>query len=131
MKNQFRVVGQVILISAAIMVTLMIKGGAMAAEEKVLVDVKDVTVEKVKDGVFRITAEGTVPTSGWVVNLQPLIYVKPPETWEIEAMGIKPAGIVPQVITPWKASIEMNLSKETRQISVKGKNQTLKKPVPH
>ncbi len=130
MKNKF-VVGQMILILAAVLVTLMIKGGAMATEEKVLVDVKGVTVEKVKEGVFRITAEGTVPTSGWVVNLHPLVYIKPPETWEIEAIGVKPAGVVTQVITPWKASIEMNLSKETRQISVKGKNQPLKKPVPH
>jgi len=102
----------------------------MAAEDKTLVDVQDVTVQKVSDNLFRIKARGTVPTAGWIVNLHPVIYVRPPETWEIEAIGIKPTGVVSQVVTPWDASIEMRFSKETKNVAVKGANGKTKRPVP-
>jgi len=96
------------------------------AEEKVLVEVQEVTVQKVEGNHFRISAKGTVPTSGWVVNLHPVIYIRPPEAWEIEAIGIKPTGVVSEVITKWDASIQMSFSKETKSVSVN----SMKKPVP-
>jgi hypothetical protein len=102
----------------------------MATEEKNLVDVRDVTVQEVNGNLFRIVAKGTVPTSGWVVNLHPVIYIRPPETWEIDAIGIKPTEIVSPVITPWDASIEMRFSKETKNVAVKGLNGAIKKPIP-
>jgi len=92
----------------------------MAAEEETLVEVHDVTVQRVKGNTFRVTANGVVRTSGWVVNLHPVVYIKPPENWMIDAVGIKPTGIVKEVISPWEASVEMNLSKETIRISVRG-----------
>ncbi len=107
----------------------------MATEEKILVEVLNVTVEKIRGNLFRITARGNVRTSGWVVNLHPWIYIRPPENWDIDAVGIKPTGVVMEVITPWEASIEMNLPRDTRHITVhgvslKGENQAITREVP-
>jgi hypothetical protein len=95
-------------------------GGAMATEERILVEIREVTLRKVKENLFRITAKGVVRTTGWVVNLHPMVYIRPPENWDMDAVGIKPTGPVGQVISPWEASIEMNLSQETRHITVHG-----------
>jgi hypothetical protein len=107
------------LICPAVLET-SIREKTMAAEEETLVEVHDVTVQRVKGNTFRVTANGVVRTSGWVVNLHPVVYIKPPENWMIDAVGIKPTGIVKEVISPWEASVEMNLSKETIRISVRG-----------
>jgi hypothetical protein len=92
-----------------------------------LVEVRKVLVERVKGNTFRVTASGVVRTSGWLVNLHPLIYIKPPENWMIDAVGIKPTGVVKEVITPWGASVELILSMETLRVTVRGKSMTGKK----
>lgn len=130
MKIPFLVLSLVILMWAMVLVTPAGNRVTVGEEEKKLVVVQGVTVEKVKAGIFRVTAGGVVGSPGWVVNLEPLFYVAPPETWEIHAMGTLRPGVWPQVETPWKASIEMNLSEETRHVAVKGSNKTIKKPVP-
>lgn len=94
----------------------------MGAEEKEPVDVREVTVEKIKGDTFRITAKGVVRTSGWKVNLEPGAKIPESETQPIYAMGIKPTGVTMQVITPWEASVEMNLTKEIKYVSVKGES---------
>jgi len=53
-----------------------------------------------------------------------------PKTWVIQATGIKPSGDVPELIIDWVRSIEMNLPKQTQQVSVRGSNRTITKPVP-
>ena len=75
-------------------------------------------------------ASGTVPEIGWVVNLHPYIYVRAPTTWEIEALGVRPDGPLPQVITEWEASVDMNLGKDTEEVAVIGRNKTITKRVP-
>ena len=103
----------------------------MAEKQKeLLVDIDNVTVEKVNRNIFYVTVVGKVPTSGWIVNLHPTVYVRSPETWEIQATGIKPNGDVLERITDWVRSIEMNLPKQTQQVSVKGSNRTITELVP-
>jgi len=53
-----------------------------------------------------------------------------PKTWVIQATGIKPSGDVPELIIDWVRSIEMNLPKQTQQVSVRGSNRTITKPAP-
>lgn len=131
MKTRFVVVvGGLVLMWGLLVVTTVVPSLTMAAEQKTLVEVHAVAVEKVKDNVFHVNAKGIVRTSGWVVNLHPVVYVNPPETWVIEAVGIKPTGVVMPVITAWAASVDMSLPTETREVSVKGINQTITEAVP-
>jgi len=99
-------------------------------QKALLVDIDYFTVEKANRSIFYVTVEGKAPTSGWTVNLHPTIYVRSPKTWVIQAAGIKPSGDVLELITDWVRSIEMNLPKQTQQVSVRGSNRTITKPVP-
>ena len=113
---------------AALLLASPISSPAAGESQKTLVDVQDVAVEKVNGNIFSVTVSGIVRTAGWIVNLHPTIYDAPPEIWVIQAVGIEPTGFVAQVITPWTRSIELNLPKETQQVSVEGGNQTIAKP---
>jgi len=134
MVNRFMVVCQAILMGTMVLVTKPILGVTVAAEEKRPAEIGYVSVEKVDKKVFRITAKGIVPNPAWSANLHPMIYSKPPSTWEIEAIAIRSPVFALQPLTPWVLSIEMTLPRETQRISVKGTVkgavQAITKPVP-
>ncbi len=124
----FRAPLSTMILSLAI--SYMFPLGAMAADtESVFLDKVDIT--KDKPGSFLIDAKGYAPTPGWTVELVSETYEKAPETWEISAMGKRPAGIMIQQLTPWKSSIKVSLKRETKRITVKGRRKSITVDVPH
>lgn len=113
-------------ISAAVL-----PGVVMAQENTAPVWVSDVSVEKLKEGKFKITAKGTAPTPGWKIELKPVVYIQEPTDWRIEAVGRRPPGMVAQVITDWQCSLEMGLGTKTKHITVAGRDKEIRKEVPH
>ncbi len=99
-------------------------------EDKKLAAVNEASVERFQDNLFRITVEGSAGSPGWVVNLHPRAYNEPPEIWIIEAVGVLRPGLWAQVVTEWKASVDLYLPQETQRVSVVGGNKTISMPVP-
>jgi len=93
-------------------------------------DVHEVTVEKVGQQTFRITASGFVQGYDWTVNLHASIYLHAPETWIIDAVVIAPTTPSAEVNVPWRASTELFLTLHTHRISVRGQGDTITKSVP-
>ncbi len=135
MKNLFPVVCSLVLMWALTLAATETSGAPMGVEDRGLALVSDVTVKEISKGVFRVTATGIVGDPGWLVNLYPVAYFLPPETWLIHTAKTRLPGTWPQVITPWTASVDMNLSKKTQHVAVEGldkegKVHTITKPVP-
>ena len=135
MKNLFPVAFSLVLMWALTLAATETSGAPMGGEDRDLALVSDVTVKEISEGVFRVTATGIVGDPGWLVNLYPVVHVIPPETWLIHTAKTRRPGSWTQVITPWTASVDLNLSKETQQVAVKGldkegKVHTITKPVP-
>jgi len=77
------VTGHAVLMCAALLLTPSNSSPAAGENRKALVDVQDVTIEKMNGNTFSMTVSGIAPTAGWIVNPHPTIYDAPPEIWVI------------------------------------------------
>ncbi len=102
-----------------------------ASSEPESVYLKQVSITKEKQGLFTVTASGMAPTPGWTVELVSATNQKAPEEWEINAQGTRPEGILPQVLKPWTASLQLSLEPATKRVTVKGKGKSITQDVPH
>jgi len=78
---------------------------------------------------FVLEVSGTKPYVNMDVALEPLVYVRQPEYWEIEVVG-KLAGIGLPVATPYRVSIRLNGIIGTRGVEVVGASRRQRFDVP-
>ena len=99
--------------------------------EKEPVFLNQASIKKDKEGLYTVSANGMAPTPGWTVELAAENAEENPEDLQISARGVRPGGIMAQVLTPWQASLQLTLNSKTKKITVKGKRKTITVDVPH
>jgi len=94
-----------------------------------LADVDQVSVEKIGDRLFRISAQGLASSTGWTINLHSRAQ-KDDSQLIVEAVAIPPTGPSGQVVSPWHASIQLSLAPTVKYVTVRGQRVQFKKDVP-
>ena len=95
---------------------------APAAQSAKLVEFEhaEVVLGIVPDTYFLVVS-GTKPYANMVVELSPLVYVRRPEYWEIEVVGILP-GIGLPATQPYPVSLAIDSFLGTKGVEVVGAN---------
>ena len=91
-----------------------------------LLSVSAAFIKRISGNTYLIEVIGTVPTPGYTnIQIVPNQYLTPPVNWEMSLVGEPPTGIVIQVLTPIGASLEYTFPEETKEITIKGKDQSI------
>ncbi len=83
-------------------------------------------VHKGFTGEWLLTVKGEVPCANMEVRLIPLVYVKCPDYWGIEVVGILPSGVCLTAMKPYEITIPLTGIIGSKGIEVVGSNQSEK-----
>ncbi len=89
--------------------------------------VNDASIKCVSENKYLIEVIGTAPTPGYTnIQIVPNAYLTPPVNWEMSVVGIPPTSEVEiQLIAPFFVTLEYTLPKETKEVTIKGRNRSI------
>lgn len=96
----------------------------------VLVDIDDAKLfPGIVAGTYFLTVTGTVPWRTMTVKFAPLIYVRQPEYWGIEVIGIQ-TGVGLPATAPFTHTEEVTSTVGTKGVEAIGANKPIKLQLP-